>query len=114
MPRPEPRLALCQPEALLTDKSSTVRGSEPSPGFVLLCFKLAAGEGVVSLGVEGEQNPAMLGCIPAVSCMCPRWPLMKLLGYWVHPRLGKAPHLHLSCEWGWGFRTSPVNQSHQF
>lgn len=67
---PDPRLALCQPEVLLlTDKSSTVHGSKPSHGFVLLCFKLATGEGVVSLGVEGEQNPDMLGCIPAVSCI---------------------------------------------
>lgn len=67
---PEPRLALCPPEALLlTDKSTTVHGSKPSHGFVLLCFKLATGEGVVSLGVEGGQNPGMLGCLPAESCI---------------------------------------------
>lgn len=66
---PEPRLAFCHhPKAfLLTDKSSTVHGSKPSHGFVVLCFKLATWG--VGFRVEDEQNPGMLGCIPASSCI---------------------------------------------
>lgn len=72
----------------------------PNQVMALFCFvfKLATGEGVVSLGVEGRTQACWDAFLLCPASHGSQVAFNEAAGFWAHARLSKALHLHLSCK----------------